>query len=180
MMGRGSKKCLFLVEGQTEQKLVNTLYLGQVRIADLWSLKNSKISSINRLITPNTHVYVVCDTDATDDGRCQNFIKNFYAIERHVGKANITLLQQTSNLESELLYCMSIKRKDLYGQFNNASGNSQFKRNFISERKLLDKLTSNNFDVDKLWEKPVCSCLNSLSLYRLTAKDIRHLLRKVP
>ena len=43
---------IFIVEGETEQKLTNTLYLGKVIIANLWNLDPKKIYSILRLI-PN-------------------------------------------------------------------------------------------------------------------------------
>ena len=172
-----TRQNLFLVEGQTEEKLVKALYLGQVKVVDLWSLNNSKIDSINRSISKGTQVFVICDVDAINPTRCQNFLKNFQDIGKYVGRQNIAIIQQTNNFEHELLYCMSLRRKDLYEKFNNASGDAQLKKNFIAERKMLEKLMSNNFDINKLWSKSICSNLEELTDCKLTARDIRCLLR---
>lgn len=104
---------LFLVEGETEERLIKTYYIGQIKVVNLWSLPHKKINTIIRLIAKkSTKVFVVCDTDKINPVSCQNFLKNFHEIKRHVGINNISLLQQTSNFEHELLYCMGIKRKN--------------------------------------------------------------------
>ena len=154
---------IFIVEGETEQKLTNTLYLGKVIIANLWNLDPKKIYSILRLISnKGTKVFIVCDTDCIDNSKKERFIKNFHSIKKHIGKDNIFLFQQNSNLEGELLYCLNINIKGLYSLFNNASGNGQFKRNFIDEKNLLKKLNSSGFDPLKLWSRPLCSDLSEL------------------
>lgn len=161
---------IFIVEGETEQKLTNTLYLGKVIIANLWNLDPKKIYSILRLISnKGTKVFIVCDTDCIDNSKKERFIKNFHSIKKHIGKDNIFLFQQNSNLEGELLYCLNIK--GLYSLFNNASGNGQFKRNFIDEKNLLKKLNSSGFDPLKLWSRPLCSDLSELQNFHASPQD---------
>lgn len=161
---------IFLVEGETEEKLVKVLFVGQIRRVNLWSLPNRKIGTIIRPIPQNnTRVLVICDTDQT---ACyDNFIKNFHEIKRHVGKNNIFLLPQTQNFEHEMLFCLSTKRKDLQKMFNNASGEQQLKKHFIEEKRLLEKLESQGFNLSKLWSRELCSVLSELKEFR---KELRN------
>ena len=164
---------IFIVEGETEKKLTNTLYIGKVTIANLWNLDPKKIDSILRLIPlKGTKVFIVCDTDCIDSIKRERFIKNFHSIKSHIGKDNIVLFQQNLNLEEELLYCLNINNiKELYSLFNNASGTGQFKRNFINEKKLSEKLRNNNFDLSKLWSRPLCPSLSELQKFYASPKD---------
>ncbi len=164
---------IFIVEGETEKKLTNTLYLGKVTIANLWNLDPKKIDSILRLIPrKETKVFIVCDTDCIDLIKRERFIKNFHSIKSHIGKDNIFLFQQNLNLEDELLYCLNINNiKGLYSLFNNASGTGEFKRNFINEKNLSAKLVNNNFDSSKLWSSPLCPDLSRLQEFYASPKD---------
>lgn len=156
---------IFLVEGETEEKLINSLFIGQIRKVNLWSLPNKKIGTITRPIPQNnTRVLVICDTDQT--ASYENFIKNFHEIKRHVGKSNIILLPQVKNFEHEMLFCLNVKRKELYEMFNNASGDQQFKKHFIAERRLCEKLENCKFDLSKLWSRDLCPELSELTEYR--------------
>lgn len=167
---------LFLVEGETEERLIKTYYIGQVKIVNLWSLPHKKINTITRLIPQKgIKVFIVCDIDNTVS--CQNFLKNFHEIKRHVGVKNIYLLQQTKNFEHELLYCMGIKRKKLYEIFNNATSDEKLKRNFLSENDLLAKLKSNGFDIKKLWSREICQSLVELKDFQKSSNDIKGLIR---
>ena len=170
---------IFIVEGETEQKLTNTLYLGKVIRVNLWNLDPKKIYSILRLI-PNkgTKVFIVCDTDCIDNSKKERFIKNFHSIKKHIGKDNIFLFQQNSNLEGELLYCLNINIKGLYSLFNNASGNGQFKRNFIDEKNLLKKLNSSGFDPLKLWSRPLCLDLSELQNFHASPQDFSSMISR--
>ena len=57
----------FLVEGETEQALVNALYIGQVKVVNLWCLPRRKIFTLLRVIPyKSVKVMVVCDTDRVD------------------------------------------------------------------------------------------------------------------
>jgi len=165
---------IFLVEGETEEKLVKVLFVGQTRRVNLWSLPNKKIGTIIRPIPQNnTRVLVICDTDQT---ACHdNFIKNFHEIKRHVGKNNIFLLPQTQNFEHEMLFCLNTKRKDLQEMFNKASGEQQLKKHFIEEKRLLEKLESQGFNLSKLWSRELCSVLSELKDFRKELRNCCHL-----
>lgn len=158
------KQIYFLVEGETEKLLVNYLYLGRIVKVNLWNLKNDKLSPIFRQISNNSKVFVVCDTDSINQVCVNNFIANFHALKKHIGKDNIFLFQQNNNLEDELIYCSSnIKNvKELRLAFNNASGVEQLKRNFIKETNILAKLNSIGFDHTKLWTRRGCNKLHPL------------------
>ena len=161
----------FLVEGETEQALVNALYIGQVRVVNLWCLPRRKIFTLLRVIPhKSAKVMVVCDTDRVDPLSCSNFIANFNSLVSHVGAENVALFQQSGNLEHELLYCMGIQRARLWAIFNRATGDAQLKKHILSDRLLLQHLHSNGFDVDKLWGRPNCHHLKPLSAYIRTSK----------
>lgn len=168
---------LFLVEGETEEKLVQLFFLGQVKRVDLWSLKNEKIHTITRLISKKgTKVYIICDVDAINPSNCQNFLQNFHCIKRHVKEENIFILQQTNNFEHELLYSLGLKRKELYEIFH-ASGEEKLKKNFLAENQLLNKLMENNFDIKKLWIRPIHQSLSTLINFKKSAVDCKSLLK---
>lgn len=175
-----SQQIIFIVEGETERKLTNTLYLGAVKIFNLWDLEPEKIHHILILIPKKkVKVFIVCDTDCIDDPKKERFIKNFHSIKKHVGRNNISLFQQNLNLEDELIYCLNINnKKKLYSLFNNASGNGQFKRNFIDEKNLLAKLENNNFDLSKLWSRPLCPDLSELQEFHASPKNFSSIISR--
>ena len=158
---------IFLVEGDTEKHLVSSLFLGRIQIVNLWSLPNHKIHTVTRPISKKeSKVFVVCDTDQINVPGCQNFIKNFHDIKNHVGKSNIVLFQQNRNFEHEILYCLNMQRKQLQEIFNRASGEQQLKKNFIAEKKLLQKLEDHGFNLSKLWSRDLCRELDCLREFK--------------
>lgn len=153
----------FIVEGETEEYLIKSFYLGTVQVLNLWTLKNEKIKSLLRLIPRSSKVFVVYDTDSIGSVSRNDFISNFHSLKKHVGSTNILLFQQTANLEDELMRCLGIhNRKKLYELFNNASGTQQLKRNFLAEKSLVKKLLDNGFDLSKLWRGELCRELGEL------------------
>ena len=161
---------IFLVEGETEEKLVNSLFVGKTKKVNLWSLPHKKIGTIIRQIPQNnTRVMIICDTDQTAGH--ENFIKNFHVIKEHVGKNNIFLLPQTHNFEHEMLFCLNTNRKDLQEMFNKASGEQQLKKHFIEEKRLLEKLESQGFNLSKLWSRELCSVLSKLKDFRKESRN---------
>lgn len=144
------KEIIYLVEGQTEIELINSLDLmGKVIELNLWQ---KPISKIQRRFKPNTVVYVIYDTDVLDG--IELFHKNLRQLKKDNRLAGI--IQQTDNLEDELVRaCQSIKKHSQLFEVFQAVSASEFKSNFIKTTQVLDKLNGLGFDPNLLWRQAV-------------------------
>lgn len=135
-----SKSILFLIEGETEEKLIKELkLLGKIQYFNFWDTDISKIIARIRA----DEVYIVYDTDVTTN--INRFIKNLKKLQMQ--KIKFYLLQQTNNLEDEIINCSSCK--NIRQIFN--SSRTEFKECFLSCNNLSRKLFEIDFSPEKLW-----------------------------
>lgn len=135
------KQILFLVEGETEIKFIETLkLLGKVKKYNLW---NNDISKLLPTIKADL-VYIVYDTDITRN--TNYFQENLIKLKQ--AKIKFSLLQQTLNLEDEIIRCSSCKS---INQIFGTTSATEFKTKFLSCSNLEQKLEKINFSPISLW-----------------------------
>jgi len=111
---RKNAQNLFLAEGETEVKLIESLIRdGNVRKFNMWTEKPGRII---KLIGSSHNLYVVYDTDQIHRNERNTFISNIVTFAKNC--ASITFLQQSGNLEDELCRALSCSKKALYSFFN--------------------------------------------------------------
>lgn len=141
----------YYVEGECEEKLINTLK------RDLKAVKTGKVQKFNvidneitnaRLINlrPGTLVVLVFDTDT---GNTEILSKNIKKIQACNSVADLVLIPQVKNLEDELVQSCNIRNiRELLG----SRSNEEFKSDFIRVTNLADKLKSKKFNIDLIWK----------------------------
>lgn len=141
----------YYVEGECEEKLINTLK------SELRIVKTGKVQKFNvieneitnaRLMTlrPGTMVVLVFDTDT---GNTEILNKNIEKLRACKFVADWVLIPQDKNLEDELVKSCNIRNaRELLG----SRSNEEFKSDFIRVTNLADKLKSKKFDIDLIWE----------------------------
>lgn len=140
----------YFVEGECEEKLVNTLK------SELMVVKPGKVQKLNvieneikkaRLIAlrPGTMVVLIFDTDT---GNTEILNKNIKRLLECNSVADLVLIPQVKNLEDELEKSCSIRNiKELLG----SKSNKDFKSDFIRVTNLASKLKNKNFDINLIW-----------------------------
>lgn len=148
---------VYLVEGNTESKLVKALIQGgilssgSVKIFNCWY---GKIDSLLRGFpkSSKTDVYVIFDTDTMTS------ISEFVGAIQSISKVSnrLVLLQQTLNFEDELCYaCVKLNPKttsELFRQFN-AQGADDFKRSFLRITNCVNRLSDLGFNKKLIWSR---------------------------
>ena len=146
------KNFFYFVEGETEEKLLRTLR------SDMQLIRPGKIQKLNVIqekitnarimqLKPNTSMVLVFDTD----------IDNIHILKENIHKLRtcshvreIICVTQVLNLEDELLRCCSIK---CITDLTKSSSIKQFKRDFLSDSHLAQKLIQCHFDISLLWNQ---------------------------
>ncbi|WP_439256976.1 hypothetical protein [Lonepinella sp. BR2271] len=137
-----NKTVLFLVEGETEEKLIKTLkLLGKVQKFNCWNQDIYKL--IPRLRA--SEIYIVYDTDVTTNS--VRFCQNIQQLKDY--KLTVFLLQQTLNLEDELV--KSSNCRNINAIFKTKS-KKEFKTQFKDCSNLAQKLKEIDFKAEKLWQ----------------------------
>lgn len=126
-------KVLYLVEGETEEALLDALNVyGRVEPINLWQTNIDKhLRKFNW-----AHIYVVYDTDRVEN--LQRFLDNLNKLIKQ--KQLKGICQQTLNLEDEMAYACGISKTKLFKAFNASSAN-EFKTLLLKTNNLKDKLT---------------------------------------
>ncbi len=160
---------LFFVEGQTEQAVLSALnILGKTDKRNLWHIDSKKII---RLLKPNTTLYIVYDTDELS--QCQRFINNLKQLDKEKKVVSLYLIQQTHNLEDELVYACSISKPKLRKEFK-AQNDDELKSkiNQCTSDNLFQKLSKLGLNTDKLWTGKHIAELADWENYRVTFQDL--------
>lgn len=141
---------IYYVEGEDEEKLVNTLK------SDLFLIKSGKVQRLNvieqkisraRLINMRANTIVVLVFD-TDTGNTDILNENIKVLKACSTVLQIITIPQVLNLEDELVRSCAIRRiKDLLG----SRSNGDFKKDLIKVTNLSAKLQKNNFDINEFW-----------------------------
>lgn len=151
-----SKRYIYLVEGETEKKLIHFL------ITEMNYIQPGKIKKFNLFQTPITNAFlstisqrttiiVVFDTDLLNPNK-KLFDKNLEKLRNSKNVNQIILIPQITNLEDEIVYCTKIKKIE---DFFNSETVEKFKAELlrISNKNLFTKFKLNNLDIYKLWTR---------------------------
>lgn len=117
-----NKSIIFLIEGETEQSVLKAIgCIGKYKKINLWNTSVHRIFSTLRADI----LFIIYDTDRLEN--ISVFQENLNFLDKN--KVQYYLLQQTKNLEDELIRCSDCKKlKDF---FNTASV-SEFKTALIN------------------------------------------------
>lgn len=141
----------YFVEGECEEKLINTLK------SELMVLKTGKVQKLNvieneiskaRLIAlrPGTMVVLIFDTNT---GNIEILNMNIKKLSECSSVADLVLIPQVKNLEDELVKSCRIRNvKELLG----SKSNKEFKGDLIRVTNLANKLKSKEFDINLIWK----------------------------
>ena len=150
----------YIYEGETEEKFIASLLetelipAGKKQKFNLW---DKEVSNILRKFKPkNNNIYIVFDTDITTN--LVRFNRNLKRLSKDASVKKIFLMQQTLNLEDELLYCCGCTRAKLLSSFG-AEGIDEFKSKFIKEKRITYRLEELAFDSQKLWTRALNSSI---------------------
>lgn len=161
---------VFYVEGETELRLLNCLNLrGQLKKFNFW---NNKVNKILRTIKANYCVCIVYDIDDINEVSLKRFIASVKLISQSCFK--VILLQQTKNLEDELIYSCQCKEKSLLEAFK-ACSRSELKGNFNKTKTPLPLLSKLNFEKSKLWNRSIIPNLTILNKQKNIYFTSKHL-----
>ena len=142
----------YYVEGECEEKLINTLK------SELMVVKTGKVQKLNviqseiknahlMILRPKTMVVLVFDTDT---GNVEILNKNIKKLRACKSVASLVLIPQVKNLEDELMQSCNIRNiRELLGSRSNV----EFKRDFIRVKNLAEKLKSSKFNIDLIWKR---------------------------
>ena len=141
---------LYYVEGEDEEKLLNTLK------SELLAIKTGKVQILNiveqqitqaRLmnIRQGTMVVLVFDTDT---GNVDVLNQNIKSLQNCQAVSKIITIPQVRNLEDELVRSCNIRNiKELL----NSKSNREFKKDIIKVTNLASKLREHQFNIDCFW-----------------------------
>ena len=143
-------KYQFFVEGECEKKLIdelkkqqNMIVSGRVNVINVTTRELS--SAILANLSSGTIVVLVFDTDRRDTSILRNNIRK---LKKTRNVKDVWCVMQVENLEDEFLRTTDVKEiKDLIG----CRSNSDFKREFLAEKRLMVKLKSHHFQYDLFW-----------------------------
>ena len=147
-----SKRYQYLVEGETEKKLINELKKdgglilpGKVNHFNVIEQRITNAMVTN--ITSNSVVILVFDTDKKKTDILED---NISRLKKSRNVKAIWCVMQVDNMEDELIRSTDIKQiKELIG----CRSNSDFKRDFLKEKRLMAKLNEHNFSIERMWTK---------------------------
>lgn len=143
-------KYQYLVEGETEKHLINELKKegglilpGTVNHYNVIEhrLTNARVANIAN----NTVVILVFDTDKK---KTDILKENISKLKKSRNVKDVWCVMQVEKLEDELRRSTDVKKiKDLIG----CRSDSDFKRDFLKEKRLMVKLKEHKFSIDKMW-----------------------------
>ncbi len=160
-----SKKYCFLCEGETEESVLKALsIIGQVIKFNICEHNADKV--IRRI---KGNCYVIYDTDIIDNKNIARFRENVKILQQ---KTNlIGFLQQTNNLEDELVRSSKVKIQDLQKHFH-ASGQNELKTKINKSNNLFERLQQIGFNADLMWRQATIKQLQQLSIKRVYYQDL--------
>lgn len=172
-MALKSRVKILFVEGETESSLfkkmkqANLICVKQIVKKNLWA---EDIRSYALNIPKNSDVLVVFDSDEVT--QIDRFVRNVNFLNKrgHV----VHLLQQTTNFEEELSWCCNQSMRCLISCFcpGKTSGINDFKRDFISCTKPLDKLITLGLKPERWFSRELHGSL--VALQHLKSSFMKH------
>lgn len=140
----------YFVEGEDEQKLINTLKSemklilpGKVQVFNITQEKMTKLRLMN--LKAGTSVVLVFDSDA---GNLKILEENIRFLEKQKVVAEVICVIQVKNLEDELVRSCNIHQiKELL----NSKSNKDYKSDLLREKNLKKRLEQKGFEFSKFW-----------------------------
>lgn len=149
-MGKDNNFC-YLVEGQCERKIIDTLKSNNLicagKIIVLNVVQELVTDLFLRTIKPNTTIILVFDTDKPDVGILS---KNLSTLNKSKQVKDVLCVLQVRNLEDELSRSTGVS--DLK-RITGSKSNKDFKTDLIREKKLYEKLNKNRFNIKTMWSQ---------------------------
>lgn len=147
-----TKYIQYYVEGEDEEKLINTLK------TQLGVIKTGKVQKMNvveqeitdmrlRTLSRGTMVVLVFDTDTWN---LDTLKKNIRTLKNCKSVSEIVLVPQVPNLEGELLRCCNIRKIE---ELLSSKSRSEFKSDLIRVSNLDKKLKDHQFDINLFWSR---------------------------
>lgn len=143
-------KYVYFVEGECERKLIGVFKEQKDMIkpgsVNLFNVINKVIpDTMLRTLGENTVVVLVFDTDVENT---ETLNENIEKLKKHKHVKNVLFVLQVKNLEDELVRSTDVHSiKELLG----SKSNKDFKRDFLHEKRVFQKLTNHSFDYSILW-----------------------------
>lgn len=145
-----SKYVQYYVEGEDEEKLVNTLKteLGVIRPGKVQKLNVVQCELADaRLMTLRAGTMVVLVFD-TDTKQLEILARNLEKLQKCPAVSEIVMIPQVPNLEGELVRGCDIKNiKELLG----SKSKKEFKSDLIRVTNLANKLREHQFNIRDFW-----------------------------
>jgi len=145
-----NERYYYLVEGECEKKLLEVfkeqksmIIPGKVSCFNI--VQEHITTAFLRTLPDNTTVILLFDTDTNN---ADILLDNIRALTNHTHVKSVKCVPQVKNLEDELVKTTNIKEiRELLG----SKSNKDFKHDFISEKRLFEKLRLHKFDFSVLW-----------------------------
>ena len=156
---------LYYVEGEDEEKLLNTLKseMGLIKTGKIQRLNvvERKIPTAHFLsFHPNTIVVLVFDTDT---GKINALKENIEKLKKCSAVSKVITIPQVRNLEEDLIRSCDIRRiKELL----DSRTDTEFKSDIIRAKNLHRKLKEHKFNMELFWNStPNCpyDCIENLA-----------------
>jgi len=150
--GPMNNKCIYYVEGECEEQLINALKLtpsklipGKVRVYNVIQKLIPKSQLL--MIQPGTMVTFVFDTDVPVTEFLQ---KNIALLGKYCGRVKIVYLPQVLNLEDELVRCSDVRAAE---ELTKSKGRKNFKADFcrLKVQECRNTLERHHLSMKRLW-----------------------------
>lgn len=114
-------------EGETEKNLISTLFLGRVRIVNLWNTNEKALTPLFTVLDKKSVIIIACDTDVVTDAHKKRFVSNINKLAKLTNN-KIHILVHKLNFEDELAYAALYKDNTLLYKAYKVEGEKDFKR----------------------------------------------------
>ena len=146
------KRCMYFVEGECEEQLINALKLeprrlipGKVKVHNV--IQDILPRMVVNKIQPGTNVIFVFDTDVPKTDVLQ---KNIKYVKKYTSQVKLVCLAEVMNFEDEIVRATDVnKAKEL----TRSPSNSEFKSDFCKMKTdaCRNALERHNLDMRQLW-----------------------------
>ena len=155
------KKCVYVVEGECENQLINALKIeprlvipGKVKVFNV--IKNEIPRREVNMIQSGTIVVFVFDTDVK---KTDILLKNITYVKKYVSQVKIVLLAQVLNFEDEIARATDVKEAK---EITKSRSVRNFKTDFckLKTEECRNALNRHNIDIEVLWSKIPPDCFS--------------------
>lgn len=157
---------IFLGEGVTEKKFIHALsILGRFQS---FNVSQNPIRKLLPKLSKGSRIYIIYDTDILNE---ENFKENIKILSQQKHLHFAGLIQQTENLEEEIISASKLNKQQVLSQFN-CSAISELKKQLTQTTNLAKKLNDIELDCHKLWQQPCPKSISYLQTKRVHYADL--------